>query len=89
MVSAQVCSKDQHRPEPRSASVFCTPAEKRRRKRTATPAIASNKTSRTNARHSAPIQTNAETGKAAKAEIYLNRSSAITTLWSLTTSEGM
>ena len=26
-------------------------------------------------------------GKAAKAEIYLNRSSAITTLWSLTTSE--
>lgn len=37
----------------------------------------------------APIQTDAETGKAAKAEIYLNRSSAITTLWSLTTSEGM
>lgn len=65
------------------------PAEKRRRKHTATPAIASNKTSRTNARHSAPIQTDAETGKAAKAEIYLNRSSAITTLWSLTTSEGM
>lgn len=68
---------------------FCTPAEKRRHKRTATPAIASNKTSRTNTRHSAPIQTDAETGKAAKAEIYLNRSSAITTLWSLTTSEGM
>lgn len=32
-------SRREARPEPRSASVFCTPAEKRRRKRTATPAI--------------------------------------------------
>ena len=48
-----------------------------------------NKTCRPHARHPAPIQTDAEAGKAAKAEIYLNRSSAITTLWSLTVSEGM